>query len=80
MLLIIISIALLQMVRQDQAQQEKIEKERTTVAVWLGPENFSRLLCYSQVTSEDHLSPLWKALAGAPARDRLMILQGKVLS
>ena len=48
------------------------------VAVWLGPENFSRLLHYSQVASEDHLSPLWKALAGAPACDRLMILQGKV--
>jgi hypothetical protein len=67
-----------QTVHQDQAQQEKIEKERTTVAVWLGPENFSRLLRYSQVASKGHLSPLWKALAGAPARDRLMILQGKV--
>jgi hypothetical protein len=67
-----------QTVCQDQTRQEKIEKERTTVAVWLGPENFSRLLRYSQVVSEDHLSPLWKALAGAPARDRLMILQGKV--
>jgi hypothetical protein len=44
----------------------------------LGPQNFSRLLRYSQVASEDHLSSLWKALAGAPARDRLMILQGKV--
>ncbi len=54
-----------------------IDKEHTTVAVWLGPENFSRLL-YSQVASKDHLSPLWKALSGAPARDRLMILQGKV--
>jgi hypothetical protein len=53
-----------QTVRQDQARQEKIEKERTTVAVWLGPENFSRLLRYSQVVSKDHLSPLWKALAG----------------
>jgi hypothetical protein len=60
-----------QTVRQDQARQEKIKKEHTTVAVWLGPENFSRLLCYSQVASEDHLSPLWKALAGAPARDGL---------
>ncbi len=48
------------------------------VAVWLGPDNFSCLLRYSQVASKDHLSPLWKALAGAPARDRLMILQGKV--
>jgi hypothetical protein len=67
-----------QTVHQDQAWQEKIEKERTTVAVWLGPENFSRLLHYSQVASKDHLSMLWKALAGAPARDRLMILQGKV--
>jgi hypothetical protein len=66
-----------QTVRQDQAWQEKIEKERTTVAVWLGPENFSCLLCYSQVASEDHLAPLWKALAGTPARDGLMILQGK---
>jgi hypothetical protein len=47
------------------------------VAVWLGPENFSHLLRYSQVTRENHLSPLWKALAGAPARDWLMILQGK---
>ncbi len=67
-----------QTVHQDQAWQEKIEKERTTVAVWLGPENFSCLLCYSQVASEDHLSLLWKALAGASARDRLMILQTKV--
>ncbi len=67
-----------QTVCQDQAWQEKIEKEHTTVAVWLGPKNFSRLLCYSQVTSKDHLSLLWKALAGAPAPDRLMILQGKV--
>jgi hypothetical protein len=67
-----------QTVCQDQAWQEKIKKERTTVAVWLGPENFSRLLHYSQVISEDYLSPLYKALAGAPARDRLMILQGKV--
>ncbi len=67
-----------QTVCQDQAQQEKIEKECTMVAVWLGPENFSCLLCYSQVASKDHLSPLWKALAGAPARDGLMILQGKV--
>ncbi len=48
------------------------------VAVWLGPKNFSHLLCYSQVASKDHLSPLWKALAGAPTRDRLMINQGKV--
>ncbi len=48
------------------------------VAVWLGPENFSRHLFYSQVASEDHLSLLWKALAGAPAHDQLMILQGKV--
>jgi hypothetical protein len=63
---------------QNQARQEKIDKERTTVAVWLGLESFSRLLRYSQVASKDHLSPLWKALAGAPARDRLMILQGKV--
>jgi hypothetical protein len=47
-----------QTVRQNQAWQEKIDKERTTVAVWLGPENFSRLLCYSQVASKDHLSPL----------------------
>jgi hypothetical protein len=67
-----------QTVCQNQAWQEKIDKERTMVAVWLDPKNFSRLLRYSQVTSEDHLSPLWKALAGAPARDRLMILQGKV--
>jgi hypothetical protein len=48
------------------------------VAVWLGPENFSRLLHYCQVASKDHLSLLWKALAGAPACDPLMILQGKV--
>ncbi len=67
-----------QTVRQNQARQEKIDKERTTVAIWLGPENFSGLLCYSQVASEDHLSPLWKALAGAPACDWMMILQGKV--
>ncbi len=67
-----------QTVCQDQAWQEKIEKERTMVAVWLGPENFSRLLRYSQVASKDHLSLLWKALAGAPARDQLMILQGKI--
>jgi hypothetical protein len=67
-----------QTVHQDQVWQEKIEKEHTTVAVWLGPKNFSCLLRYSQVTSEDHLSPLWKALAGAPACERLMILQGKV--
>ncbi len=67
-----------QTVCQNQARQEKLEKERTLVAIWLGPENFSRLLCYSLVVGEDHLSPLWKALAGAPARDRLMILQGKV--
>ncbi len=53
-------------------------KDLTTVAVWLGPENFSRLLRYSQVASKDHLSPFWKALAGAPACDRLMILLGKV--
>ncbi len=67
-----------QTVCQDQAWQEKIEKERTTVAVWLGPKNFSRLLRYSQVASKDYLSPLWKALAGAPKHDQLMILQGKV--
>ncbi len=67
-----------QTVCQNQAWQEKIDKERTAVAVWLGFENFSHLLCYSQVASKDHLSPLWKALADAPARDRLMILQGKV--
>jgi hypothetical protein len=67
-----------QTVCQDQAPHEKIEKERTTVAVWLGPKNFSRLLRYSQVASKDHLSPLWKALAGAPACDRLMFLYGKV--
>jgi hypothetical protein len=48
------------------------------VAVWLGPKNFSCLLHYSQVSSKDHLSLLWKALAGAPACDRLMFLQGKV--
>ncbi len=63
-----------QTVRQDQAWQENIKKESTTVAVWLGPENFSRLIRYSQVASKDHLSLLWKALAGAPARDWLMIL------
>ncbi len=67
-----------QTVCQDQARQEKIEKECTMVAVWLGPENFSRLLRYSQVANKDHLSLLWKALAGTPASDRLMILQGKV--
>jgi hypothetical protein len=67
-----------QTVRQDQARQEKIEKERTTLAVWLGPKNFSCLLRYSQVASEDHLSPFWKAMAGTPARDQLKILQGKV--
>ncbi len=67
-----------QTVCQNQAWQEKIHKEHTTVAVWLGPENFSRLLRYSQVTNEDHLSPLWKALAGAPTCDGLTILQGKV--
>ncbi len=33
-----------QTVCQDQAQQEKIKKERTMVAVWLGPENLSCLL------------------------------------
>ncbi len=48
------------------------------VAVRLGPKNFSRLLRYSLVAGKDHLSPLWKSLAGAPACDRLMILQGKV--
>ncbi len=48
------------------------------VVVWLGPENFSLILHYSQVAGEDHLSPLWKALGGAPTRGRLMILQGKV--
>ncbi len=67
-----------QTVCQNQAWQEKINKERITVAVWLGPKTFSRLLRYSQVASKDHLSPLWKALAGTPACDRLMILQGKV--
>ncbi len=46
-----------QTVRQDQAWQEKTEMECTTVAVWLGPENFSRLLRYSQVVSEDHFFP-----------------------
>ncbi len=68
-----------QTVCQNQAWQEKIDKEHTMVAVWLGPKNFSRLLRYSQVASEDHLSPFWKALAGAPACDWLMILQGKVI-
>jgi hypothetical protein len=67
-----------QTVCQDQAQQEKIKKECTKVALWLVPENFSRLLRYSMVASKDHLYPLWKALTGAPARDRLMILQGRV--
>jgi hypothetical protein len=47
-----------QTVCQNQAWQEKIDKERTMVAIWLGPKNFSRLLRYSQVASKDHLSPL----------------------
>ncbi len=67
-----------QTICQDQAWQENIEKEHTTVAVWLGLKNVSCLLHYSQVASKDHLSPLWKALAGAPAHDWLMILQGTV--
>jgi hypothetical protein len=67
-----------QTVCQNQAWQEKINKEHTTVAIWLGPKNFSPLLRCSQVASEDHLSPHWKVLAGSPTRDRLMILQGKV--
>jgi hypothetical protein len=67
-----------QTVCQDHAWQEKNEKEGTMVAVWLGPKNFSRLLYYSQVASKDHLSLFWKVLAGAPARDWLMILQWKV--
>jgi hypothetical protein len=67
-----------QTVCQNQARQEKIDKECTTVAAWFGLKNFSRLLRYSQVASKNHLSPLWKALAGAPACDWLMILQRKV--
>ncbi len=35
-----------QTVCQNQARQEQIHKERTTVAVWLGPKNFSCLLRY----------------------------------
>jgi hypothetical protein len=67
-----------QTVHHNQAWQEKINKDCTMVAAWLDPENFTGLLHYSNVTSEDHLALLWKALACAPACDRLMILQGKV--
>jgi hypothetical protein len=67
-----------QTVHHNQAWQEKIDKDHTTMAVWLSLKNFTWLLHYSNVTSEDHLALLWKALTCAPALNRLMILQGKV--
>ncbi len=63
---------------QAQAQAEKLRKDNTTVESWLGPENFQRLLKYCGVAVEADLPPLWAALAKAPAKDRLRILQGKV--
>jgi hypothetical protein len=50
----------------------------TSVATWLGVENFARLLHYSGVQEENELAPLWAVLAKAPSKDRLGIFEGKV--
>ena len=61
-----------------QAALDKVAKTNATVATWLGPESFGRLLRYCSVANEVDLPPIWSALAQAPAKDRLAILQGKV--
>jgi hypothetical protein len=70
---------------QEQRQQEQANarldrelKENTSVAAWLGAENFARLLKYCGVVDERDLAPLWSTWAKAPAKDRLNIFEGKV--
>ena len=64
--------------QQDQVRQDKLLRESTTVAAWLGPDTFARLLRYSHVASEEHLAPVWSQLAHAKDKDRIAILQSKV--
>jgi hypothetical protein len=70
---------------QQQRQQEqavarldKELKEQSSVASWLGMENFARLFRYCGVHAEAKLAPLWSTLAKAPSKDCLTILEGKV--
>ncbi|KAL3808781.1 hypothetical protein ACHAXA_011404 [Cyclostephanos tholiformis] len=63
---------------QANARLDRELKENTTVAAWLGAENFARLLKYCGVADEADLPPLWSAWAKAPAKDRLTIFEGKV--
>jgi hypothetical protein len=72
-------------VGQQQHQQEQAVarldreiKDNTSVATWLGVENFTRLLQYCGVNKEQELAPLWLILAKAPMKDRLTIFEGKV--
>jgi hypothetical protein len=60
------------------ARLDKELKEQSSVASWLGVENFARLLRYCGVHEENKLAPLWGTLAKAPSKDRLTILEGKV--
>jgi hypothetical protein len=69
---------------QEQRQQEHANarldrelKENTSVAAWLGAENFACLLKYCGVADEHNLAPLWSTWAKAPAKDRLNIFEGK---
>jgi hypothetical protein len=65
---------------QQQRQQEQAVarldhelKETTSVATWLGVENYARLLRYSGVQEENKLAPLWTILAKAPSKGQLGI-------
>ncbi|KAL3817629.1 hypothetical protein ACHAXA_011717 [Cyclostephanos tholiformis] len=63
---------------QANARLDRELKENTTVASWLGAENFARLLKYCGVADKHDLAPLWSTWAKAPAKDRLTIFKGKV--
>lgn len=60
------------------AHLDKELKESTSIASWLGVENFSCLLRYCNVAEEAKLAPIWSTLARAPSKDCLTIFKGKV--
>lgn len=60
------------------ARLEREAKDNATIGTWLGNEHLNRLLKYCGIATEQQLPPLWTALAKAPAKDRLTILEGAV--